>query len=100
MVVYFKRRNKFYYKPLTAYKLYTLLGTGINTLKMEILVKILGVVALVVGMAFLFTLPVMWLWNALMPDIFGLVEIGFWQALGLSLLSGFLFKSSNSSSKN
>jgi hypothetical protein len=31
------------------------------------------------------------LWNALMPAIFGLPAIGFWQALGLFLLSRILF---------
>jgi len=34
--------------------------------------------------------PVMWLWNWLMPDIFGLTTLSFWQALGLLLLSGVL----------
>jgi hypothetical protein len=67
---------------------------------MEILVKMLGIVVLVVAVAILFCLPVMWLWNAFIPDIFGLKEISFWQAFGLSLLSGILFRSSNSSSKN
>jgi len=37
--------------------------------------------------------PVMWLWNGLMPVIFGLPIITAWQALGLTILSGFLFKS-------
>jgi hypothetical protein len=31
------------------------------------------------------------LWNALMPAIFGLPAIGFWQALGLFLLARLLF---------
>jgi hypothetical protein len=31
------------------------------------------------------------LWNALMPAIFGLPAIGFWQAIGLLLLSRILF---------
>lgn len=31
------------------------------------------------------------LWNALMPAIFGLPVIGFWQALGLLVLSRILF---------
>lgn len=34
---------------------------------------------------------VMTLWNWLMPGIFGLHSIGFWQALGLLLLSKILF---------
>lgn len=59
---------------------------------------ILVFTALVVGA--LMALPVMWLWNWLVPDIFGLQAIGFWQALGLSLLTKFLFGMSSSSSKN
>lgn len=31
-----------------------------------------------------------WLWNALMPAIFGLPAISFWQALGLLVLSRLL----------
>ena len=34
----------------------------------------------------------MLLWNWLMPDIFGLPLIGYWQAWGLILLSHLLFK--------
>lgn len=46
----------------------------------------LGVVVLT-----LFTIAVMLLWNWLIPDIFGLSCIGFWQALGLLILSRILF---------
>lgn len=67
--------------------------------KMETLVKILGVTGLVVVVAVLMALPTMWLWNWLMPTIFGLIKIGFWQALGLNLLAGILFQKSSSSSK-
>jgi hypothetical protein len=35
----------------------------------------------------------MLLWNALMPDIFHLPPITFWQSLGLLLLSKILFSS-------
>jgi Ca2+/H+ antiporter, TMEM165/GDT1 family len=34
---------------------------------------------------------VMGLWNWLMPSLFGLMRIGFWQALGLLVLSKILF---------
>jgi len=37
-------------------------------------------------------LPTMWLWNWLMPHLFGLVTINFWQALGLNFLSFLLFR--------
>lgn len=38
---------------------------------------------------------VSWLWNRLMPDIFGLPTINYWQALGLMVLSNcFFYRSS------
>lgn len=40
----------------------------------------------------LFSAVTMWLWNRLMPAIFKLPEIGFWQAAGLILLSHIFFK--------
>ena len=46
----------------------------------------------VVGMLALCSAVVMWLWNWLMPGIFKLPGIGFWQALGLLALSHILFK--------
>ena len=50
----------------------------------------------IILLALIFSLPVMLLWNWLMPVIFGLAKITWLQALGLSFLSGFLFKGSNS----
>jgi len=41
--------------------------------------------------ATVFTFVVMWLWNWLMPAIFGLHAITFWQSLGLLVLSKILF---------
>lgn len=56
----------------------------------------LGVVLLsLFFMAILIALPIMWLWNWLMPDLFNLVEINFWQAIGISTLSGLLFINSS-----
>ena len=34
---------------------------------------------------------VMWLWNALLPDLFQFPRIGFWQGLGLLALGRILF---------
>lgn len=45
--------------------------------------------------ALIFAYPTMWLWNWLMPTIFGLTKITVWQALGLSMLSGLLIRSPN-----
>jgi hypothetical protein len=66
---------------------------------MEKLIMVLGVIALVIIVAFLLAFPTMWLWNYLMPVIFGLIKISFWQALAMNLLCGFLFKSTSSRSK-
>jgi Ca2+/H+ antiporter, TMEM165/GDT1 family len=38
-----------------------------------------------------FGVVVMTLWNGLMPDLFGWRPIGFWQALGLLILTRLLF---------
>lgn len=48
--------------------------------------------AILAGALFLFGLIVMKLWNWLMPDIFGLGTISYWQAWGLLVLSSILFK--------
>ena len=67
---------------------------------MDKFIVVLGILGFIVFMAFLMSLPTMWLWNWLMPTIFGLTKIGWLQALGLNILSGILFKSSSSSSKS
>ena len=46
----------------------------------------------------LFGNVIMWLWNWLMPKLFGLPVIGFWEGLGLFLLAKILFGFSSSSS--
>lgn len=44
---------------------------------------------------------ILWpLWNWLMPEIFGLKSITYWQAYGLIFLCSMLFKSSCSTSKD
>lgn len=44
-----------------------------------------AIVAIIIG------LPIKWLWNWIMPNIFGLPEISFWMALGIALLISILF---------
>jgi hypothetical protein len=61
---------------------------------METLLKVLGAIALIVVLAIIFSLPTMWLWNWLMPALFGLAKISWVQALGINVLSGILFRSS------
>lgn len=63
----------------------------------ELLLKLLGVLFLFIALALIFTLPTMWLWNYLMPDLFGLHLISFWQALALNVLTRILFRSSTPS---
>ena len=45
-----------------------------------------------IGLVFLFGWVVMLLWNWLMPDIFGLKRLTYWQAWGLLVLCHILFK--------
>lgn len=58
------------------------------------LVVVLGL-GVVVGSSLLLAFPAMWLWNWLMPHLFGLITIDFWEALGINMLTGILFKSTN-----
>jgi hypothetical protein len=65
----------------------------------DIIASVLGIVLLVIVVGLFMSIPVWILWNWLMPDIFNLSRITFFQALGLSLLSSCLFKNSTSSGK-
>ena len=66
--------------------------------------EFLSIVGLFIGVlvlaAVLSALPVMLLWNALIPVIFGLTKITFWQALGLEMLCGLLFCRVQTASKD
>jgi hypothetical protein len=53
---------------------------------------ILGVIGFT-AFAFLFGAVVMWLWNWLMPVLFHLTVITYWQAIGLAILARLLFGS-------
>lgn len=44
-----------------------------------------------VAAVFGFTFLVMWLWNALIPELFNGPELAYWQTLGLLVLSKILF---------
>jgi len=43
----------------------------------------------------LFALLIMWLWNWIVPDLFHLQNITFWQAFALNGLTTVLFKPSS-----
>jgi hypothetical protein len=47
---------------------------------------------LIIGLVFLCGWVVMLLWNWLMPELFGLKRVGYWQAWGLLALCTILFK--------
>ncbi len=55
----------------------------------EAIALFLGTIAIIVV---LLGDPVMLLWNWLMPELFGLSEVTFWQAIGLNILCTILFR--------
>ena len=57
----------------------------------ESIATLLGLIAIIIV---LLGYPVMLLWNWLMPEIFGLSEITFWQAIVLNILCTILFRPS------
>ena len=54
-------------------------------------IKVVKVVIMVIAAIFFFGFLVLKLWNWLMPEIFGLPHISFFQAIGLLALSKILF---------
>jgi hypothetical protein len=65
---------------------------------MEKLGLILAALVTLVVIAILLAWPAQWFWNnALVGAVDGINPIGFWQALGINILCGILFKNSNSS---
>ncbi len=53
----------------------------------------IGISILAIGLyAFSTAIPTYFLWNWLMPGIFGIKVITFWQAWGFNFLAGILFK--------
>ncbi len=59
-----------------------------NTMNLIIMTIVLAFL-----LSLILALPVMWLWDWLMPTIFGLPEITLMQAWGLNFLCSLLFKS-------
>jgi hypothetical protein len=57
--------------------------------------RVCGMVGIGLAFAFLFALVfgflVKWLWNWIIPDIFGLGTITYWQAFGMLILAKILF---------
>lgn len=64
--------------------------------KPSVIIIFLGTLAAVVLLAVVLALPTQFLWNeCLVGAVNGINRIGFWQALGINILSGILFKSTN-----
>ncbi|MCD6447228.1 MAG: hypothetical protein J7L40_03580 [Candidatus Marinimicrobia bacterium] len=55
------------------------------------IVLIIGGTILGIGVAILVGFIIMWLWNGLMPKLFNLPMITYWQGLGMGLLGRLLF---------
>ena len=57
-------------------------------------------IGMIIVIAIVMAWPTQWLWNkALIGAIDGLNPIGFWQALGINVLCGILFRNSTTTSK-
>ena len=67
---------------------------------MYIIIALASVVAIAVFFGLLVSLPVMLLWDWLMPTLFNLPTITWLQAWGLMILCALLFKSSVSFKKD
>jgi hypothetical protein len=63
---------------------------GVRRRTKRVVAVIVGVLLVMPLVVTLFGVAVQQLWNHLLPEIFGLPTIGFWQALGLLVLSWLL----------
>jgi len=66
---------------------------------MQAIAAFLTAVTVLVAFSLIMALPTMWLWDWLMPELFGLKTITLFQAWGLNFLCGLLFKSHTNNSK-
>jgi hypothetical protein len=60
---------------------------------MKSIEALLLVVGLLILSAILLAIPTMLLWNALLPHLFSTPQISLYEAVGINVLSGILFKS-------
>jgi len=63
------------------------------------LIGAVAVAAVLLLVGALYAFPVMWIWNYMMPELFALPVLTFWQAFWGTFLCGLLFKSSTTTSK-
>ena len=54
--------------------------------------EVAKLLALIVTFILILGYPMMWLWNWLMPELFGLPQITFLQAIGLNVLTSIIFR--------
>ena len=66
----------------------------------DIITRFIMIILLIMIIAFLAGAPTMWLWNYLMPYLFDLPKINFWQAICINMLCGILFGSGIKTSSN
>ena len=79
------------------------LGINLGMLGIVIIavIGLVGTITITAVVSLITAIPTYFLWNWLMPALFGVKAITFWQAWGINFLAGILFKnSSSSSSKN
>lgn len=65
----------------------------------EAIGKIAAILLAAFFLSLILALPVKWLWNATLPELFGFKEIDWWMAWKLAMLVGFLTPIKISSSK-
>jgi hypothetical protein len=78
---------------------HSLKGSPLKKVMIIIGLVLLGIVT-VIALAAIFGFAVQWLWNALMPEVFNLPEVSYWQAVGLVVLAQIFFGNHSSYSRN
>ena len=51
---------------------------------------LIGLIVAIIAVL-IFSFIFMWIWNLVVPDVFGLKQITLWQALGILVLASILF---------
>jgi len=69
----------------------TSMGENKKTMRNNWILRCIGIGIACVAGAFLLGYVVMLLWNWLMPELFGLATITYWQAFGILVLAKILF---------
>lgn len=60
----------------------------------------ISAIAIASMLIFIFTFPVMWLWNALIPSIFNGPYLTFWQTFGLMIMVRLIIPSTENQKKS